>query len=75
MQLPGFTAEDSLDRRSGRHWMIRTVVQAPGTIKPAFSRAPDCYDRCVDQCIEGDPYCWENCECICTHRHPSECLI
>jgi hypothetical protein len=75
MQLPGFTAEDSLDSRSGHHRIFRTVVQSTGTIQPAFARAPDCYDKCVDQCIESDPYCTENCECICTHRHPSECVI
>ena len=49
MKMPGFNAESSLYRTSGRYHMVYFFGQANGAIHPADT----CFDRCMDACIKA----------------------
>jgi len=67
MNMPGFTAEASLYKTSRHYSMAGTVDQSSGTIYPAILRGANCFRNCLNSlCVrEDDPYCYDNCQCIC----------
>jgi hypothetical protein len=77
MNLPGFSAESSLYQTSKRYRMIATVTQADGAIQAAIFPRPNCFVSCLDdQCVGyDDPYCYDNCRCICYGRPGVTCWL
>jgi hypothetical protein len=67
MRTPGFSAEASLYRTSGRYYMGRTPVQDGETIYPAQQACWDlCYRCCVSACrSDGNPLGW--CQRLCRY--------
>jgi hypothetical protein len=81
MNLPGFTAHRSLYQGINHyigHFAVHEVgleiAVAPDSLRAVRSiiRAtayprylPSCYARCVQNCYYPDPFCEENCRCIC----------
>jgi hypothetical protein len=70
VRLPGFTAEAALDRTGTHYRMAGDVLRAGEGIQPAL-RPRNCFQNCLaDQCFsEDDPYCYDNCRCVC-YGHP-----
>jgi hypothetical protein len=69
ISTPGFSAEASLYRTSGRHRTAETFSHAGGTIQPAFGRN-DCYWDCLSNCDDHSYYCSVNCRCYCMGGPP-----
>jgi hypothetical protein len=69
MTLPGFTAETSLYRQTQHYRGINANVMVSLPVALAqFLRRRACYDACVAECSPADPYCEDNCACICFGR-------
>jgi len=68
--LPGFTAEISLYEAAGGYRRGTAHVPATDGLAPAqyLARGIACYRNCVAQCSPADPYCEDNCHCICYGR-------
>jgi hypothetical protein len=66
MRLPGFTAENSLDRPAESYYTAGAVRPVEDGLRPALLRG--CMGRCLAE--QGDdPFAYENCRCIC-YGHP-----
>src|SRR5262249_50705780 len=67
---PGFTAETSLCEQT-QHYRARSANAdgRRGVILAQFlGRGIGCYRACLAQCSPADPYCEDNCHCICYGR-------
>ncbi len=68
MKLPGFTADVSLYTTEERYQTVKMTSQVEGAIQPALFRGRGCMPNCIAQC-QDDPFCYDNCRCIC-FGHP-----
>jgi hypothetical protein len=77
MSVPRFSADASLYRTSNGYRMAATVARADGAIQAAIFPRPNCFYRCLaDQCVGyDDPYCYDNCTCICYGRPGVTCYL
>ena len=50
LNLPGFTAEASLYKTSGRYYGLGTVGQINEVIHPAQAGDPNCFKTCFNSC-------------------------
>jgi hypothetical protein len=71
MNVPGFTAEASLDMVSGYHAALSAGATGDAAVQPAA--AATCFSRCVKAC-KSDPNisdfnnCNSSCACTCAGR-------
>lgn len=69
MNMPGFTADVSLNRFAGNHHMGEVFGSSDGTIEPAIGRN-NCYWDCLRNCDDDPYYCSVNCRCFCKGGPP-----
>jgi hypothetical protein len=67
MTVPGFAAETSLYEQTGHYRGITAGARGSYRVSPAqhLARGIGCYRTCLAQCSPADPYCEDNCHCIC----------
>jgi hypothetical protein len=67
MNLAGFTAEVSLYQTTGHYRGAAVSSQGSYGVNLAqyLTRRVGCYQKCLSQCSPADPYCEDNCHCIC----------
>lgn len=73
MNLPGFTAEASIYMKSSEYLNKGIIIQANQSVQPAYIRRWGCMQKCISNCSENDPYCYDNCECICFGHPGRDC--
>ncbi|MDB5308007.1 MAG: hypothetical protein JWO38_2209 [Gemmataceae bacterium] len=74
MTMPGFTADDSLRGAGGGHRTPYNAGRAEEGVHPAF-RGSRCMSKCIRECVGLDPYCAQNCDCICNGRPGRTCFL
>lgn len=77
MSPPGFTADASL-YTPARHYRGRSV-NADGSLGVSLAQFPGrgvgCYRTCLAECSPADPYCEDNCHCICYGKPGHTCWL
>ena len=71
MNLPGFTGEVSLYKTDSHYRGVGAGARTDHSISAAYVQPRSCFQRCISQCSPDDPYCDQNCSCIC-FGHPGK---
>lgn len=73
MMIPGFNAEASVYQTNARYRASGSVAPDAGAVEPAFHGG--CLVNCFNNCSDNDPYCAENCLCICHGKPGKTCWL